>query len=158
MTLENTLLARLTEWRPPPGRESLTVTDAASGWSATVTVDNQDALSCLVRELVVNRAAPAEPGDLRAWAERVADRTTGLVEPLKVLEVDTLRGEALLRSDSPSQRGEALYYYEVLLRGTFEAILRRYHGSHNAGERREQVGFALTHEALARVAGHLASA
>jgi hypothetical protein len=152
MTLENTLLARLTEWRPPPGRESLTVTDPASGWSATVSADRQDALSCLVWELAVRRGASAEGGDLRSWAERLAERTTGLVEPLKVLEVDALRNEALLRSDNPSQRGEDLFYYEVLLRGTREAVLRRFQAWHKAGDRREQVPFALTHEALARVA------
>ena len=41
---------------------------------------------------------------------------------------------------------------------TAEAVLRRYQGSHEAGKRREQVLFPLTHEALARVVSDLAAA
>jgi hypothetical protein len=74
-----------------------------------------------------------------------------------VLEIDDLRLEGLLRSDSPAQKGEKLFYYELLLRGTNEAVLRRFEGGHN-GSRREQVPFALTHEAIARVADSLAGA
>jgi hypothetical protein len=46
----------------------------------------------------------------------------------------------------------------VLLYGTAAATVRRYQASHEAGARREQVAFALTHEALAKLAGDLTSA
>ena len=52
---------------------------------------------------------------LRAWADRLAARVTYLMEPLVVLEVDTVAGEAELRSQSPTARGELKSYYEVRL-------------------------------------------
>src|SRR5262249_22519771 len=99
--------------------------------------------------------APAG-NSLSAWAERVAGRVTGLLEPLKVVEVDAERGEALLRSDQPTQRGEKLFYYEVLLQNTTAASVRRYRALPGNG-RREQVAFALTKEALAKFVADLAA-
>ena len=148
MTLANTLLEKLSEWRPP---ERASLTAAASGWSATLTADRNDVVGCLVWELAVARTAPAGPGGLKAWAERVAGRTTGLVEPLKVLEVDNLRNEALLRSDEPSPRGDSLFYYEILLRGTGAAVVRRYQAWHDPAKKRAQAAFALTHEVLGKL-------
>lgn len=57
------------------------------------------------------RAAEA----LRAWADRLAARVTYLMEPLIVLELDPVAGEAELRSQSPTARGELKAYYEVRL-------------------------------------------
>ena len=51
MTLENTLLENLAEWRPPAGRRTLTVPDEAAAWSVSVTADRSDVLGCLVWEL-----------------------------------------------------------------------------------------------------------
>jgi hypothetical protein len=156
MTLENTLLAKLTEWHPPPGRQALSVSDPASGWTATVTTDRHDAVGSLVWELSVRGKAPA--AGLKAWAERVVARAVGLVEPLAVLEIDAGRNEALLRSDTPAERGDSLFYYELLLRGAGEAVLRRYRADRQPGQRREQVAFALTHEAIANLVGRLTAA
>jgi hypothetical protein len=159
MTLENTLLAKLAEWHPPAGRRTLTVPDEAAAWAASVTADRCDALGCLVWELAVRRTAEAPAGEtLRGWADRIAGRVVGLLEPLKVHEIDAERNEALLRSVAPAQRGEKLFYYEVLLHGTAAATVRRYQASHDAGGRREQVAFALTHEVLAKLAGDLTAA
>ena len=58
-------------------------------------------------------ARPAE--SLRAWADRLAARVTYLMEPLVVLELDPVAGEAELRSQSPTARGELNAYYEVRL-------------------------------------------
>jgi hypothetical protein len=148
------LLEKLTEWRPPPGRQSLSVADPATGWAVTLTADRRDELGCLVWELVAQRTTSAA-GDLPAWAGRIAERATGLVEPLKVHEVDTLRNEAQLRSESPSQRGGGLFYYEILLRGTDLATLRRYRASHQPKEHREQVAFAVTYEVLGNLLRNL---
>lgn len=158
MTLENTLLQKLSDWHPAgDGRHTLAVTDEAAGWNVAVTADRQDQVGCVVWELALRRAAVAPATDaavaLRAWAERAAGRVKGLLEMLAVVEVDPTRGEALLRSNEPTQRGEAVAYYEVLLRGTPEAAVRRFKGG--AGQRREQVAFALTHEVLARLAADL---
>jgi hypothetical protein len=154
MTLANTFLEKLAEWRPTE-RASVSAADASG--SVYLTADRADLLGCLVWELAVRRAAPPA-GGLAAWAERLADRITGLVEPLTVHEVDALRGEALLRSAGPSPRGDRLLYYEILLRGSGEALLRRYQASHDLGTRREQITFALTHEALAKLVNDLVCA
>src|SRR5215470_8087547 len=125
MTLENTVLAKLAEWHPPAGRHTLTVPDGAA-WAASVTADRSDALGCLVWELAVRRTAEAPAGEtLRGWAERIAGRVVGLLEPLKVHEIDAERNEGVLRSVAPSQRGESLFYYEVLLYGTSAATVHR---------------------------------
>jgi hypothetical protein len=64
-------------------------------------------------------AAPADPerttDALRAWADRLAARVTYLMEPLVVLELDPVAGEAELRSQAPSARGSLKSYYEVRL-------------------------------------------
>jgi hypothetical protein len=161
MTLNETLLQKLTEWPPAAGdRQTLTVHDEGSGWTVAVTADRRDELGCLLWEMTLKRAAVPTTGGgpaLKAWAGRAAERVTGLLEPLKVVEVDLVRNEALLRSEEPAQRGEDRYYYEVLRRGSLEAIVRRYHGSRQPGGRREQVPFALTHEAIAKLAADLAT-
>jgi hypothetical protein len=157
MTLNDTVLQKVAEWQPTGnGRLPLLVPDAGSGWAVTVTADRNDDLGCLVWEMAWRRTGPATRGEtLKGWADGVSRRVTGLLEPLKVLEVDDRRGEALLRSGEPTRKGPAVRYYEVLLKGTTEAVLRRYHGSPQGDKRREQVAFPLTHEALAKVAGDL---
>src|SRR5437763_13484224 len=118
MTLENTLLERLAEWHPPAGRHTLTVPDGSAAWAVSVTADRSDVLGCLVWELAVRRTGDARAGEtLRGWADRVVRRAFGLLEPLKVHEIDAERNEGLLRSVASSQRVESLFYYEVLLHG-----------------------------------------
>jgi len=141
MTLENTLLERLSEWRPQGGRQELLVT--ADGWAAAVTADRCDEVGCLVWEVNLRRDGSAGV-DVKSWASAVAQRVTGLLEPLKIVEIDETRKEAQLRSETPTQRGDKRFYYELLLRGNATALLRRY-------QAREQTPFALTNEVLARV-------
>jgi len=126
------------------------------GWAVAVTADRSDVLGCLVWEMTVRRTTPpAEGASLRAWGERIAARVTGLLEPLKLVEVDVQRNEALLRSDGPTQRGDNVVYYEAILQGTNAAVVRRYQGSRQGNTRREQVPFAITHEALAKLTADL---
>ncbi len=155
MTLSETLLPKLSEWRPAgAGRHSLA--HAAASRSVELAADKNDSLSCLVWELAVRPTEPAaEPVALRDWAAAVAARATGLREPLAVHEIDAARGEALLRSTSPTARADALAYYEVSLNATGRAVVRRFHGS-KAKPGREQVAFPLTHEVLAQLADDIA--
>ena len=69
MTLENTLLERLSEWQPPAGRRELHV--AAGGWSTTISADRSDALGCLLWELHLQRDGTDEV-DLQKWATAAA--------------------------------------------------------------------------------------
>jgi hypothetical protein len=79
---------------------------------------------------------------------------SGLAESLSVYEVDELRGEAILRSESPSHKGEALSYYEVHLAGLRCATVRRFAAVRTATGR-TQIAFPITHEALAKLAGDI---
>jgi hypothetical protein len=157
MTLAETLLPKLSEWRPTgPGRHSWGKAFPEHGWAVSLAADRAETLGCLAWELTVQRSAePAPRVELRPWADRVAGRVTGLLEPLRLLEVDEARGEAVLRSDAPARKGEALFYYEVKLEAAGRATVRRFQASQEPGHRREQVGFALTHEALAKLADDL---
>ncbi len=160
MTLNETLLARLAEWRPGRGRQTLNVPDSGAGWAVSLTADRADELGCLVWEMTLRRSEPLPGGDaaaLRAWGDRIAGRARGLLEMLKVVEVDAERDEAILRSDVPAAKGEDRFYYEVNLKGAGAADVRRYRGSLVATGKREQVAFALTHEVLARLAADLAA-
>ncbi len=160
MTPSEKMLAKLAEWRPAAGaRSSLTMVDDDTGWTTTLTADRNDELGCLLWDVSWSlHAAPAgEAPDLKDWAQRLADRITGLLEPLKVLEVDAARNEAILRSARVTQRGQSLLYYEAVLQGTGNVTLRRYQASHDNGNR-QQTAFALTHEAVARVVDDLTAA
>ena len=157
MTLNETVLRKLSEWQPAgAGRHVLAASSA--GWTVSVTADRCDGMGCLVWELSLTRkTTPAGDAGLPSWAEGVAKRVKSLAESLKVIEVDKVRNEALLRSQDPSRRGEHVLYFEILLRGTQSATLRRYQAQHAAGSHRQQVGFALTHEALAKLAEDVAA-
>src|SRR5437763_1357816 len=43
-----------------------------------------------------------------AWAEGIVSRVGGLMEDLKVYEIDPVANEAVLRSDAPNARGDKL--------------------------------------------------
>ena len=159
MTLDELVLQKLAEWRPPrEGRHNLAVPDERTGWVVLLTAERQDDLGCALWEMVLERGRePPDPGaSVGVWAERIAARVTGLLEPLTVLEIDPSRNEALLRSVEPSRRKDDLYFYELLCTGTRRVQVRRYRASHE-GKRREQIPFALTHEAVAKLAADLAA-
>ena len=157
MTLAEKLLPKLSEWQPAgDGRHTWSETVADAGWNVHLAADKADSLSCLVWELTLARTGDAPAGlTLKDWAEGVVSRVGGLMEDLTVYEVDATRDEAVLRSDAPTKRGERLAYYEVRLHGLTRAVVRRFQAG-KATPGREQVAFALTHEALAHLAGDIA--
>jgi hypothetical protein len=162
MTLDETLLPKLADWRPAgPGPHAFRAPLALPGWSVSLTADRADTVGCLATELAVARPAgpaPASAAALTQRAVRIAGRVTGLLEPLKLIEVDATRSEALLRSDRPTARGDAVQYYELLLSGEHAATLRRYQAPKAGPGKREAVPFALTHEAIAKLAADLTAA
>jgi hypothetical protein len=157
MNRNEAVLGKLADWRPPEGRQSLTISGEAGVWATTLTVDRADQVGCLVWELSLRKGAPAA-FSLNDWAKRVAERSTGLLESLKVVEIDAVRGEALLRSESPVARAEQVSYYEVLLGSAGHAALRRFVGPRIGPGKRQQTAFALTHEAIAKLAFDLSDA
>ena len=159
MTLDEILYQRLGSWRPPEGRHELTLAEESPGWAVTLSADRCDEVGSLVWELSLRRvpAAPPRQVTLKDWATGIAGRVTGLLEPLKVIEVDSIQNEALLRSSAATQRGDKLYYYEVRLRGTSEAQVCRYQARSNNNGPRDQVPFAITHETLIKFIRDLAA-
>lgn len=146
MTLENTLRQQLSS--PSAGGFHLT----HDGWNVTLVADKSDSLSCALRELTLERNAPVA-AMLDAWARRVADRATGLLEPLRVLEIDQPVGKAMLRSETPTIKDGKSFYYELLLERTNRSVanLRRYAGDRNSNDKRETVSFTLTHDAIVKL-------
>jgi len=158
MTLEETLLQKLAEFRPQgSNRQNLAVSDEETGCSITLAIDRNDDLSCALWEMAQrSRQRLSDRGlDLTRWADKVAGQVRGLLEPLRVIEIDDRRDEALIRSDEPTVRKNERYYYELRLDGSGNAVVRRYCGTTEVGRRR-QVAFTLTHEAVAKLAADLA--
>ncbi len=157
MTLAETLLSKLGEPRPSsPGRFVLAHADEASGWSVAVTIEKADALSCQLSELSCVRGRGEAPA-LRKWADALAERVTGLTEPLQVIEVDLLKNEAILRSDEPTVRNAKRAHYELKLEGGNKATLRRYQAAVDSAAKRQAGTFVLTHEVLGNLIDDLTS-
>jgi hypothetical protein len=154
MSLNELLLPKLAEWRPAD-RQTLQASEEGSPWQVFITVDSGDAYSCRVWEMNARRSVQRDPLDLKDWAHKIASEVTGLLEPLRIVEIDELSQTALVRSEEACQRGTQLAYYEALLKASGEANMRRYQASQNGSARREQVPFTLTHEVLAKLAEDL---
>jgi hypothetical protein len=157
MTIAETLLPKLNEWEAAgPDRQFLALPVGATGWALNLSADRVDTLGCRVWEIFLTRVQtePMANADLKRQAQAVAERATGLMEPLHFIELDELRGEALLRSESPAKGADALAYYEVLMTGGRRITMRRFRRSLEKGPR-EQVSFALTHEAIAKLVDDL---
>ena len=102
-------------------------------------------------------ARPEWPAaDLAAWGARLAARVTYLMEPLAVLEADALAGEVVLRSQSPTPRGEQRSFYEIRLGRAGTARLGRV-AFDDGDRRRRPAPCQLTREVLERLADDLAA-
>ena len=156
MTLAGPLLEKLADWQPTgTGRHASAYAFPERGWAVSLTADRADEIGMLLWEMGVAPTAPAPVPDLAGRAGLIAGRVTGLLEQLSVYEVAA--DVAILRSRKPSQRGDQVAYYEVLVRTDGSASARRYQSSFGPGARREQVAFALTREAAAKLAADLAA-
>jgi hypothetical protein len=155
MSLDGLLLEKIARWRPD-GRQTLEVRAPELTWFSTVTADAVDVVGCRLWEVSLGRSREAMPlGDLNERAATVARRVSGLMEPLRLIEVDSARAVALLRSDSPTRRGDVASYYEILLHADGAAVVRRYEAPHGEETRRHQVVYTLTHESLAKLVSDL---
>jgi hypothetical protein len=157
MSLDAVLLEKLAKWRPDSARQTLDVSDTASGWSVAVTAECVDVVGARLWELALRRSADAPAVDVKARAEQLCQRVTGLLEPLTLVEVDGVRNVAQLRSEQPGQLGDDRFYYEILLEGDGRSTVRRFQAPQADAPRRQQVPFALTHEVLARLVRELSA-
>jgi len=117
-----------------------------------LTIDKADALSCQLGEVALTRATPTAWNGpaLKAKAEAIAGKVTGLLEPLRLIELDGLRTEAILRSTAPTSRSDKRFHYELRVTGAGSATLTRFQAGLERTAKREPVGFSLTHEALGK--------
>jgi hypothetical protein len=148
MTLDELLLEKIANWRPDSTRPTLSVDDNESGWRVHLSADTVDQLGSRLHAVEVRRLRPLEESPpLAEQAAELASRVTGLLEPLRVVETDTSRGIAQLRSAAASTEQVGLRYYEVLRHADGTTSLHRYEAN---GGPRQAVPFTLTHEALAK--------
>ena len=147
MMNETTITTILSKWKPE-GKASLTMTLPESAWKLHVTAERCDEMSAQYWELRLQRDGEDHEQTMDKWAEQVSGKQIGLLEILKTLEIDSDRGETLLRSEAPTKRNDSLFYYELVLQGNKAATLRRFKGNYEAGSKREQMPFVLTHEVV----------
>lgn len=158
MTLAESLLEKLADWRPAgEGRHSVSVALPDQGWTVGLTADRADSVGCRLTQLDANRAEPVADDDaaLEAHARKAAGRVTGLLEPLRLVEIDRGRHVALLRSDAPPTKGDSVQYYEVAYTGRNRVSVGRFKASKAGPAGRESIPFALTHEAVAKLVDDL---
>ena len=89
--------------------------------------------------------------DIKSWGDRLSKRVTYLMEPLKVVELDTTEGELQLRSEKPTLRAEKRGYYEVRILRDGSLSLKRYLFDEQARSR-AQAPCQMTREVLERLA------
>jgi hypothetical protein len=159
MTPAETVQEKLASWHPTDnGRQQLSDNIADLGWIMKLTADRHDSIGTLVWEFEIHREALSDSKvTMRAWAEQIVDRVSGLMENLAIHEIDKTSQQALLRSDEPNQRGDRLQYFEVHLFGTYRAVVRRFQSSKSVSGR-EQIAYALTHDTLAKLVTDIAEA
>jgi hypothetical protein len=158
MSLAETLLPKLADWRPAgEGRHAVSLALPEHGWTVGLTADRADSVGCRLTQIEATRAEPVADDDaaLEAHARRAAGRVTGLLEPLRLVEIDRGRHVALLRSDAPPAKGDAVQYYEVKFAGRNRVTVERFKASKAGPAGREPIPFSLTHEALAKLADDL---
>jgi hypothetical protein len=154
MTLAETLLPKLADWRPAgEGRHAAAIALPDHGWTVHLSAEQVDTLGCRLRliELTRDQPLPDDAAALEAHARKAPGRATGLLEPLRVVEMDTPRQTVLVRSDGPKLKGDTVAYYEVRFVGRNRVTVERFQATKASPARREAVPFALTHEGLAKL-------
>ena len=97
--------------------ESSVIEASAGDSRVSLKVRERSAVGVALDALDFTSSHRAEWSDdaLSAWAQRIATRLTYLMEPLVLLEIDSIGGEVELRSQSLTRRGDLLSYYQIRL-------------------------------------------
>lgn len=159
MTFKQTLNDELKQLAGFQSDQPRTVTLAAdAGIQIYVDFTAVDSMSCSAREVRLDvPSIDAQDFDtLKAWAERLSDRITYLMENIGPLEFDPDGKKVLIRSTPPEKTDAETRFYEVLLQsdpnGSFS--LRRFKSA-NGQAGREQVDIQVTHEVLSKLINDL---
>lgn len=155
MSNNNSLLKTLNELQAQGSfPQRMLVRDTAIAATAEMEVHQLDRLSI---ELSMLRVTPEKnmSDTLKTRAETLARKVTGLMEKLNAIEIDDIKGEAMLRSDTPAAQDAQRMYYELMLNKQGATTLKRYQGS-TINAQRKEIPFVLTREALAKLITDLA--
>ncbi|WP_020473308.1 hypothetical protein [Zavarzinella formosa] len=118
-----------------------------STWTLTADSESLDGIGGRFRNLRLDRTAGTPNTPLNIRAATIAGRLTGMLESIRLVEVDQGRQVAQLRSSQPTVRGTTRQYYELLMEGGDSITLERFQS--DAGtNKREQIPFTLTYDAL----------
>jgi hypothetical protein len=158
MSLSQTVQSRVSA--RAPFREQLEQVIASEGGvTVRCELSGADALGCAITQLQLVAESPRSltMDELAAHADRICEKVTYLLEPLRCVEVDRQARLALLRSRQPKQKEKQLGYYELLLSADQTASLRRY--SYDRGARkRTAVPLILTLDQLEMLVDDLVAA
>jgi hypothetical protein len=118
-----------------------------------------ETLSCAFRELRMSadelKSAPLQA--LKAWADRLCQRVTYLLEQIGPIEADDQDNTILVRSTPPATESARISFYEMLVNGQGTVNLRRYTRDARDGDRR-QVDIQITNEVLQRLVRDIVAA
>ena len=122
------------------------------GASVTLAIRTADGVGIAFDSLVFrcDRYRDADSRTLAAWGDRIKSKVTYLLEPLAVIEVDTLGGEVELRSQPPTTRDGRRGYYEIRLDRAGSLKLCRF-AFDDTAKSRVQVPCNLTREVVERL-------
>ncbi len=135
---------------------SVTVEDAPNRITLNLTALDSVGVAFDSLEFVTTDRTDWTSTALTAWGERLAARVTYLLEPLKVLEVDSGGGEVQVRSQSPTVRADQRGFYEVRLYKQGLLRMERFVVDDATRERR-RASCQLTREVLERLADDIAA-
>lgn len=93
--------------------------------------------------------APLSAETLKARAQQLSQKVTYFLEDLKLLEVDAIKLQAQMRSESPSLEKTSVSYFEVMIQGNSKIALQRYQYDPETMTR-QQVPFLVTNEVFER--------
>jgi len=144
---------------PLTGSEPQTVRLTDAEQQLEVDLASVDRLSCAIREIRLTLPELAgQPFErLTAWADRLCQRITYLMERLAPLEVFPQESEVLVRSSPPDRRPGRIDYYEVLIRDGGRLAVQRYRRAQES-DTRERIDWHLTHDMAERLVDDLVEA
>lgn len=157
MTLSRKIAAALDQHgRDPNLPTTLSVDDGPNRLALDLTALDSVGVAFDALEFATTARPEWSTDELTAWGERIAQRVTYLMEPLKVVEIDADQGEVQIRSDGPTPRAEHRSYYEVLLGRSGTCRLHRFTFDETT-RRRQRASCNLTREVLERLIDDIAA-
>jgi hypothetical protein len=118
---------------------------------ARAEIEAADTFGCALSQLSWSlvKGGTCQPAHLRAMCDRIVNKVTYLLEPLRVFEIDEEQQQAQLRSREPSPHDEGKAYFEFRLGRQGSIVLQRFMGQ--TGQPRRPILASLTNEVLGKV-------